>query len=315
MRKLYLKFLYVIASLNYPSVRRDYRYFIRDNYYSRTRQVLFFLKDYITRPKYKIIEFQGEFDQELRYVIPFAYWHYLNGTLKKTISCKNTKELYFFSEHHEERHTKRIWELGYSNYEIPNMTHSASFSYTKWKKVPFKSFYRNDVFKYDKPILIVANKYNIEWGDAPLNYFNLEFLDWVIRSYGEKYQIIYNRPLNTQIVSDNSDILDLNEHGWLRQNYPEVIQMNDLYEAHSALVNNYNHLQLMVYANCERFISAHGGTAAFASYFGGVNVILSKRGIEHDLKEFGSIFPRLSDARVYHARNEDELKAHVENNF
>lgn len=315
MKKLYLKFLYVIASLNYPSVLKDYRYFIRDNYFSRTRQILFFWKDYMAKPKYKVIEFQGEFDQELRYVIPFAYWHHLNGTLKKTISCTNTKELYFFSEDHEERHTKRIWELGYSNYEIPNMTHSASFSYTKWKQVPFKSFYKNDVFRYDKPILLVANKYNIEWDDAPLNYFNLEFLDWLITHYSDTYQIIYNRPLNTQIVSDNSEILDLNEHCWLRERHPGVILMNDLYEANIGLVNNFNHLQLMVYANCDRFISAHGGTAAFASYFGGINVILSKRGIEHHLKEFDSIFPQLSGATIYHAGNENALKAYVKKYF
>lgn len=315
MRNLFLKFLYGIASLNYPKVKKDYRYFIRDNYFSRTRQLLFLLKDYIIKKEYKEIEFQGEFDQELRYVIPFAYWHYLNGTLKKTISCKNTKEFYFFSKHHEERHSKRVWELGYSNFEVPNMTHSTTFSYTKWKQVPFKSFYKNDVFKYDKPILVIANKYNIEWDDAPLNYFSIEFLDWFLDKYQNSYQIIYNRPLTTQIVSDNSDILDLNEHKWLRERYPGVLQMNDLFNENRSLVNNYNHLQLMVYANTENFISAHGGTAALASYFGGVNVILSKRGIEHELKEFDSIFPALSNARIFHALNEDEMRELSQKNF
>lgn len=314
MRRLYLKFLYVIASLNYPKVRKDYRYFIRDNYFSRTRQLLYFFEDYIFKKKYKEIDFQGEFEQELRYVIPFAYWHHLNGTLKKTISCKNTKDFYFFSENHEERYSKRLWEFGYK-FGIPNMTHSATFSYTKWKQVPYKSFYKNDVFKYEKPILVIANKYNIEWDEAPLNYFSIEFLDWFIAKYQHSYQIIYNRPLNTQIVSDNSDILDLKEHVWLHEHYPDVLQMNDLYNENIGLVNSYNHLQLMVYANTDNFISVHGGTAGLASYFGGVNIILSKRGIEHDLKEFDTIFPALSNSKILHARNDDEMKDLAQRNF
>lgn len=315
MRKLYKKFLYVIAALSYPKIRKDYRYFIRDNYYSRSRQLIYFFKDYLNKFEYKEIEFQGEFDQELRYVIPFAYWHHLNGTLKKTISCINTKELYFFSSNHEERHKKRIWELGYSNFEIPNMTHSTTFSYWKWKKVPFKSFYKNDIFQYDKPILVIANKYNIEWDNEPVNYFSIPFLEWFISKYQDRFQIIYNRPLTTQIVADNSDTLDLGEHEWLRENFPSVIQMNDLFQDSMDFVNNYNHLQLMVYANSDRFISAHGGTAALASCFEGINIILSKRGIEHELNEFETIFPALSNAKVYHARNEQEMKVLTENNF
>ena len=309
MKKIYLKFLYLIASINYPNIRKDYRYFIRDNYYSRTRQLLFSIKDYVLKSPYKIIEFQGEFDQELRYVIPFAYWHHLNSTLKKTISSKNTKELYFFSKNHEEKHEKRIWELGYSNFEIPNMTHSATFSYRKWAQVPFKSIYKNDIFKYEKPILIIANKYNIEWDNEPINYFSISSIEWIIKKYNNKYQIIYNRPLNTQIVSDNSEIMDLNEHKWLKENYPEIIQMNDLYHQKIESVNNFNHLQLLVYANCNHFISAHGGTAAFASYFGGSNIILSKRGIEHELNEFETIFPALSNARIYHAKTDKEVQS------
>ncbi|RXF72216.1 hypothetical protein [Arcticibacter tournemirensis] len=307
MKKLLLKILFVIASVNYPKIRRDYRYFIRDNYYCRLRQIRYFFNDYVFRKKYKVIEFQGEFDQELRYVIPFAYWHYLNGTLKKTISSKNTREFYFFSPDHEEKHEQRVWQLSYTNFEVPNMTHSASFSYTKWAHVPFKERYRNDYFVYQKPILIIANKYNIEWDNPPLNYISINCLDQIIRKYGNRYQIIYNRPLPAQIVSDNSEILDLGEHRWMRENHPEVLLLNDLFEENKNNVKSFNHLQLMIYSNCTRFISVHGGTAAFASYFGGINIILSKKGIEHELKEFSTIIPKLSGARILHATTEEDI--------
>ncbi|MGV8879791.1 MAG: hypothetical protein ACOH2A_12245 [Sphingobacteriaceae bacterium] len=259
------------------------------------------------KQEYKIINFQGEFDQELRYIIPFAYWHYLNGTLKKTISCKNTKAFYFFSKDHEEQHEQREWEFSYNNFDVPNKTHSNTFSYQKWSRVPFKEHFKNDIFKYTKPILIIANKYNIEWNHSPLNYIGIDTLEIIINTYGSKYQIIYNRPLPSQIVNDNSEILDLNEYEWLRQNHPEVILMNDVYQQVGHTFQSFNQLQLMVYANCDRFISVHGGTAAFASYFGGINIILSKRGIEHELKEFDTIFPALSGAKILHAKTETEM--------
>ena len=86
---------------------KEYRYFVRDNYFSRLYQTKYFLKDYVKKAPYKTVSFQGEFQQELTFALPFAYWHYLNGTLKGTISSKFTKELYFFSPNHQELFTSR----------------------------------------------------------------------------------------------------------------------------------------------------------------------------------------------------------------
>ena len=270
-------------------------------------QIKYFFKDYYRKKSYKKISFQGEFQQELTFVLPFAYWHYLNGTLSQTISSKGTKELYFFSKNHEEKFDRRDWEYNEADYEIPNMTHSNVFSYKKWWQVPLKQYYKNDLLVYDKPILIVANKYNIEWDGTPLNFFGIPMLTQIFDVYKDKYQIIYNRPSTTNIVSDNSEILDLNEFEWITEKYPAVILMNDLYSKHKGKVNNFNHLQLMIYSNCSHFISVHGGTAALASYFGGTNIILSKRGVEHYFKEFETIFPALSDAKILHAKTEEEV--------
>ncbi|RAJ94463.1 hypothetical protein LX87_04350 [Larkinella arboricola] len=313
MQKILLKSLYLIASIKYPKVRSDLRYFIRDNYYCRLNQVKYIFKDYFVKKKYKIVNYQGEFDQELRYILPFAYWHHVNGTLERTVSCKDMKEFYFFSKNHEERYTERIWQAGYNYYEVPNMTHSNTFDYSKWLRVPLKKQYANSIFLYDKPALIIANKYNIEWDKPPVNYLDLPILGKLITSLKDRYQIIYNRPLAKQIVGDNSEILDLNEYAWIREAHPEVLLMNDLYERHSNEVNNFNHLQLLVYANCNRFISMHGGTAAFASYFEGINIILSApgNGMEHHFNEFETIFPQLSGAKILHAKNREEVLQYV----
>ncbi|HEX8460979.1 MAG TPA: hypothetical protein VF623_06100 [Segetibacter sp.] len=317
MQRLILKSLYAFVLIKYPKIRNDLRYFIRDNYFSRLNQIQFLVKDYFVKEEYKEIEYHGEFDQELRYVLPFAYWHHLNGTLKKTISCRNTKEFYFFSKNHEERYSERTWEAGYDYYDVPNMTHSNSFSYKKWARVPLKDFYKNDKFVYNKPILIIANKYNIEWDKPPINYLDIWSLDKIITKYKHRYQVIYNRPLSTHIVSDNSEVLDLHEHSWLREKHPDVLLMNDLFKRNQSEVNSFNHLQLMVYANCGHFISMHGGTAALASYFGGKNIILSNPsgGMEHHFNEYETIFPALSGATILHAKTRDEIFKYLEEQY
>lgn len=299
----------MVAALKYPGIRKDLRYFVRDNYYSRLNQIRFISQDYLIKKKYKVIDYHGELDQELRYVLPFAYWHYRNGTLKQTISCIKTKHFYFFSENHVEKYEKRVWEAGYNYHDVPNMTHSPTFDYSKWERVPFKSHYKNDHFVFDKPILVIANKYNMEWDKPPINFLDIPTLDRIVTDYKQTYQIIYNRPLSSQIVDDNSEIMDLNEHTWLRENHPDVILIYDLHEQYRDRVDNFNHLQLLIYANSDRFISMHGGTAALASYFGGINTILSHPGggIEHHFNEYATIFPALSGARILHAKNTDEL--------
>ena len=317
MKTLLLKSLYVLAALRYPRIRPDLRYFVRDNYFARLNQLRFWQADFVTKKPYKLIEFYGEFDQEIRYVLPFAYWHFLNGTLKKTVASKHTRPFYFFSPDHTETYDKRVWEAGYGNYNMPNMTHAPHFDFSKWTRVPFKMHYKNDVFVYEKPLLIIANKYNIEWDKPPINFLNIPTLDRLISSLKSRYQLIYNRPVGEQIVHDNSEIMDLGEHTWLRENHPDVLLMNDLFDQHQHTVENFNQLQLMVYANCDHFISMHGGTAALASCFGGTNILLSHPGggFEHDFNEYETLFPALSGARILHAKNWEELLIMVEGHY
>ncbi len=316
IQKLILKSLYVLAAVRYPRLRPDLRYFIRDNYFARLSQVRHWRADFLTKKPYKVIEFYGEFDQEIRYAMPFAYWHFLNGTLKQTIGAKNTRPFYFFSPDHLEKHATRVWEAGYGTYAIPNMTHAPTYDFSKWARVPFKTHYQNSRFVYEKPLLVIANKYNVEWDKPPINFLDIPALDRLIMYLGGRYQIVYNRPLGNQIVLDNSEIMDLGEHAWLRQNHSNVLLMSDLHEQ-MGTDTTFNELQLMVYANCDRFISMHGGTAALASCFGGINTLLSHPGggFEHDFDEYTNLFPALSGAKILHARTRAELFGLVEAHY
>lgn len=290
--------------------------YIRYYYAGRFTQYRSFFQDRVLRQPYLSIDYDGEFGTELKFVIPFAYWHHCNGTLIKTSSSKHTRPFYFFSPEHEEKYESRTWRPYFRN--IPNSEdHNIKYNLHRWKRVPFKSVYQNSFIRFNKPMLIVANKYNSEWGGPPVNFLGLNVLRSVFSKLSARYQIIYNRPGADSIANDESKILELGDWELLKNEFPEVLDMASLYEDWRGWprIENYNEFQLMVYANCERFLSVHGGSSVLASYFGGVNIIYSVKGFEHYFGEFEWFYPQLSGAKVLHARTEAEVVDLVEQEF
>lgn len=314
MKKIINKILSALVWVRHGRIDYNLRYFYRDTYYCRLIQLKYTIKDYLIKKKYKTISFNGEFAPELQFALPFAYWHYKNGTLKATRSSKYTSELYFFSPDHKEVFDKRTNEGNY-NFEMPRILYSHNYNMKKWLPVPLKQQYQNDIFVYEKPILIVANRYNMEWDGPPISFFDIPTLQFIFENLQTKFTIVYNRPAPKNITADNSDIYDLNEFDWIKTNYPGVILMEDLYEENKVKVKSFNHLQLMVYANASAFISIHGGTATLASYFGGTNLILSKQGPEHYFDCYQKLYPQLSGAKIFHAKDYEKLRGFIEELF
>lgn len=314
MKKLIIKILGSYVHARYKHIDKSLRYFIRDTLYCDFVQWKYFLKDYVLKKKYKTIAFQGEFGPELQFVLPFAYWHHKNGTLKETRSCKHMAEFYFFSADHKEVFDLRSNEGNY-NFEMPRVLYSHNYDMKKWLQVPLKEAYKNDVYVFEKPVLIVANRYNMEWNGPPISFLSIEMLQFIFDLLKDHYTIIYNRPGAQHITLDNSEIYELNEIPWIKANYPDVVLMDDLFRENKGKAKNFNHLQLMVYANAENFISTHGGTSVLASYFKGTNIILSKYGPEHTFNCYHTLYPKLSGARIFHAKTDEDLKKLVKENF
>lgn len=309
LNTFFSKVLTFLIYLRYPSIPSQYRFFIRYYYIGLIYQLKFFVKDYVIRARYKIISYNSEFSPELKFVLPHAYWHYKNGTLKETIASKDTKELYFFSPKHREFYDKREWVDFNYDLDIPNsVDHNLKYDYSKWERVPLKEHYQNNIFIFDKPILIIANKYNREWMGNPVNYLSLEIIEFIYDNFAGKYQIIYNRPESGKIVDDESEIMEFEDKKHVKEKLEKIILMDDLYNYSLDRVNNFNHFQLMVYANTENFISVHGGTATLASYFGGINMIYSVRGHETFFREYQTIYPKLSGAKILHVESESSLR-------
>jgi hypothetical protein len=253
-----------------------------------------------------------EFGYELQLVIPYAYYLFKNDLLKKTTSCFMTKELYYFSDNHEEKYDKRIYMLP----DVPNKTpHTNELDYNKYLPPPYKSIYVNNYFVYDKPMLIIHNKYNEEWKNPPINFIDKKTLDKIFKHCSKKYTIIYIRPQSNNIITDQSSLYDLNEFDLLK--LYNVIDGNNLYEVTKEKfnINNFNHFQLLIHSNCNNFISVQGGNSVLASYFGGTNIIYAKKGGELKYDSYKGHYKKYSNCNVLHSNNYTDFIKLIESNF
>jgi hypothetical protein len=237
-----------------------------------------------------IIDFQGEFGYELISAVPYAYYLHLNNKLTRTISCLDTKSLYYFSNH-EERYDKRI-SGGVLQFPICNI-HKSELDKSQWNPPPYKDKFKNNIFIYDKPICVISNKYTMEWEHDPVNFLNIETIKSIIEKLKDKYQIIYNRPEN--IVFDDIDLLFFNDKEEIKK-IDGVILIENIMKEHNYTINE---LQMMIFANCDKFISVQGGNSILSSYFGGENHIYAVKGGEIDCNSFNNWYHEFSGCKVY----------------
>lgn len=237
---------------------------------------------------------------ELLTSIPYAYWLYTEGKLKETSSAHDTKCFYYFSPKHQEIWTNRVHICGMSGrYRtktpiVDVHTMQAEALDHMWAMPPYKEKYKNDLFVFDKPILVISNKHNNEWG-MPLHFLDYGALETLICMLKGHYQIVYNRPVERDIPFDENLPLEWYDFDEVIAKYPEVITMQKLKNVSK---ESFNTTQLMVYANCDRFISTSGGNSVLCSLFGGINLIYARFGEFLENGGFENWFHKLSGCKV-----------------
>ncbi|CAI5501440.1 unnamed protein product [Closterium sp. Naga37s-1] len=91
------------------------------------------------------IFFQGEFGYELIAVLPFAYWHHLNGSLRSTTSCgrHSLASLYYFSPNHTDDATCHRSDMkdNVAAYGFPGGIHYSHIPPT-WQPPPLAYYFR-----------------------------------------------------------------------------------------------------------------------------------------------------------------------------
>ena len=286
-----------------------------------------------------ILKVNPEFGIELALAIPFAYWLHQNNQLDGVVTSKGMKPYYFFCDNVKEEFLSRTIDNDAALVGVPNkwIHHNALsitgkeyhhltadeqekvngvLDYSKWTSPPYKEYYKNDEFKFNKPVVFITNKYNMEHGHEPMGYFNIKCLYEMFVFLKEKgYTVIYKRATN----KEKEFTIDQNEYNSLQQKYYDIqanvegignitdFQLCEYFDnviLMDELVNKskygYNETQLKVMANCDRFISVCGGNAILSSLFKGTTLIYVHTGKELRPNYFGEngYFKKLSNANL-----------------
>jgi hypothetical protein len=266
----------------------------------------------------------GEFGFELLAVVPYAYWLYRQGRLQRTIGGVDTRCLYYFSENHEERPVKRhyvpiteypLGERGRRQYDLEAFP--STLETRRWIPPPYREAFRDDRFRWDREICILSNKISDEQFahefQGPTNFIGTELLLRLIGLLRDRYQVIYNRPRASDISTDHQKIHEIGDIEAVKRTFPDTVTIQELHARYPTLT--FNELQLRLYSGCRRFVSVLGGSAYLASYFGGTNIVLARRGWEVNCGAYDRWFDRFSGACVVAVSSDRELLQAVDREF
>ncbi len=283
------------------------------------------------------IKTNPEFGIELALTIPYAYYLHTQDKLSTVITSKGMKPFYYFCDDVREEFEKRTIDNSIAGLDnIPNNwihhnalavfgkdysqlnekeQHKANgvLDYTQWICPPYKEHYQNSEFNFDKPVIFITNKYNIEHGEEPFGYFNIQCLYDMFSYLTDKgYIVIYKRATNKEDFA-----IDQNEYNTLNSHLPGIKanvegvgviddhKLTDFFENvylldHFTENKNYNEVQLKIMAQSHGFISVCGGNSILSSCFGKTMISYIHKGKELRPNYFdnNSYFKKLSGAKI-----------------
>ncbi|HVK79077.1 MAG TPA: hypothetical protein VM915_00560 [Verrucomicrobiae bacterium] len=232
-----------------------------------------------------VVEFSGEFGNEITTFIPLAHWlkreGHLNGRRVRTY--QGMRPYYFFldDDQLETKSAQRTPLTPLLRDWPSNRTYAATKRY--WHAPPdFRAYYAGQARRFEKPILFVQNKFAAEWNFGPINFLPLGELRRLLKLTSDRFQIIYSRPgaiadLAGYSLDDNSfchypDLAVLKE-------FPEALILEEMVRDEG---RPYNEVKLEVLAGAYAFFTVQGGSAHILSAFGeSLLAILHRRGDEY----------------------------------
>ena len=238
----------------------------------------------------EIIEYIGEFGTEVNTFIPFIYYLKTNNMLQhKVVLYQGMKPYYFFLDDSEIifKEQKRYWIPHTARLFLPDSLKDDVVFYNTYNPhpqyylpPPYSEFYSKYKVHTSKPIAIIQNKYNAEWGHPPMNYFDVQTLKHMLDILTSKYYVIYIRSNNLVAPGYSRDMnedqsIDMEDKEMIRANFSNhnVGIIEDLLPKTSY---DFNTFKCILHANAELFISVVGGHIDFSNYFPGTHIIYIK---------------------------------------
>lgn len=214
----------------------------------------------------EITEF-NEFTWDMIRALPRAYYQHSIGN-KISVRCKpGLGELYYFADEVVE-----VDRFNAINDKLSYNKNAPDYALNEWLAPPLKDKYKNHI-KFNKPTVIIQNKYALEWSTGVYNYFSTDVLGELFDLLKSDYDIVYIRPRgdDKNYYKDENEIKPFEDYEYIKNNHPYVHTIEQLklqYPEYS-----YNIIQMMVHSTADKHISVSGGNACLAAYFGGDLII------------------------------------------
>lgn len=280
------------------------------------------------------IDINPEFGYELACSIPYANWLKENGQEVKVVTSKGMKPFYWFCDEVIEKHTYRSIDNSTNGVQnLPNtwVHHNALanfgkdynelteedkikangwLDYSKWTPPAYRKKYFDPSLNLPDNYIVISNRYNLEHGQEPIGYFDIESLNIMFNLLSEKgYNVVYKRPNNTEFTTDPNELRDRNITAnvkgvgtitdyQLTSYYSNVFLFDDLVKS---IGRDYNTSQLNIFSKAEGFISMGGGSSILCSYFEKPVIIYvnTSKDIRPGYFDENSYFRKLSGAPIY----------------
>lgn len=221
-----------------------------------------------------LIEFSGEFGQEIIHFVPFVHWLHRAGEMngRRLLTFEGMQPFYFFLNPHQivikSDPRKYVEFCDLPDYHLHGDGVFACRTGLEWTP-DYRAQYK-ECLSFEKPICVIHNKYTVEWDGKPVNFFTPETLRSLFSILRGKFQIVFFEAARASDTTrgysvDHQEILPYNDVDVARE-FDDVIIFGDLLKERSG---NYNELKLQVFSNCYHFITVQGGNSHLCAAFGG----------------------------------------------
>lgn len=260
----------------------------------------------------KIIEEYNEFTWDMVRALPKCYYYHINN-IEYKLKCKpSLSSLYYFVKNIEETNSFNPYN-DQSTYGIDK----PQFTKNEWVPPPIMNDYKN-ILKFDKEVVVIQNKYALEWLQGIFNTFDIPFLEKIFDTLSEKYQIIYIRPDENipKYYYDDNKIHKFNDYEFIKEKYPNVVTIKDILLERSDLC--YNTAQFAIHSTSKKHISVSGGNACLSAYFGGDLIIFDSKkgtGAGRGIWKTNSWLKYLSGSNIFGYNSYDDILNQIEKSW
>lgn len=228
-----------------------------------------------------MLVYTGEYGAEVTTFIPFVAWLKQEGMLRhrRIRTYAGMRPHYFFlsDDEIEFKIEPRNWLPVRDRYWPSNSTYHATAS--PWHVYPdYRQHYASKGLLFQRPLIVIQNKFTIEWEVGPINYIPISALYQFLARVSDRFTVVYSRPgsvkgkqegysrdHNLELAYPDSDV---------SERYPGVIHLEKLCADQEL---QYNQTKLEVLAKSHLFVAVQGGGAHILAAFGNSLMLLLDR--------------------------------------